>query len=51
MGELSQALLHLGIKGDIIGHASEPNMIIPPPLNNNNEKQVIHPRNSVWLEK
>lgn len=43
MGELSQTLVQLGIKGDIIGHASEPNMIIPPP------STTIHPRNSVWI--
>lgn len=31
MGTLSQALYKVGVKGDIIGHASAPNMVIPPP--------------------
>ncbi|KAL9539568.1 hypothetical protein MBANPS3_010184 [Mucor bainieri] len=31
MGTLSQALYKVGIKGDLIGHASAPNMVIPPP--------------------
>lgn len=32
MGTLSQALYKIGVKGDIIGHASSPNMLIPPPI-------------------
>ncbi|CEP15154.1 hypothetical protein [Parasitella parasitica] len=32
MGTLSQALYRVGVKGDIIGHASAPNMVIPPPI-------------------
>ncbi|KAI8641602.1 hypothetical protein BD408DRAFT_417863 [Parasitella parasitica] len=32
MGSLSQALYRVGMKGDIIGHASAPNMVIPPPI-------------------
>lgn len=31
MGTLTQALYKVGIKGDLIGHASAPNMVIPPP--------------------
>ncbi|OBZ85074.1 Rab guanine nucleotide exchange factor SEC2 [Choanephora cucurbitarum] len=32
MGTLSQTLQNMGIKGDTIGHASPPNMVIPPPI-------------------
>lgn len=35
MGSLSQALYKVGIKGDLIGHASAPNMVIPPPTDIN----------------
>jgi hypothetical protein len=31
MGTLSQMLQSIGVKGDTIGQASAPNMIIPPP--------------------
>ncbi|GAA5811615.1 hypothetical protein MFLAVUS_005055 [Mucor flavus] len=31
MGTLSQTLQNIGVKGDIVGQASAPNMIIPPP--------------------
>jgi hypothetical protein len=30
MGTLSQTLVQLGIKGDLLGQASAPNMLIPP---------------------
>ncbi|KAG2236699.1 hypothetical protein BDF21DRAFT_333516 [Thamnidium elegans] len=32
MGTLSQTLQNIGVKGDIVGQASAPNMIIPPPI-------------------
>jgi hypothetical protein len=31
MGSLSQMLQNIGVKGDTVGQASAPNMIIPPP--------------------
>lgn len=31
MGTLSQTLQNIGVKGDAVGQASGPNMIIPPP--------------------
>ncbi|KAI7903675.1 uncharacterized protein BX663DRAFT_507273 [Cokeromyces recurvatus] len=35
MGTLSQTLHQMGVKGDEMGHASQPNMIIPPPIEDN----------------
>ncbi|KAG1144810.1 hypothetical protein G6F37_003736 [Rhizopus arrhizus] len=46
VGTLSQTLHNMGSKGDNIGHASGPNMIIPPPSTTTSEESISYDSDS-----